>query len=58
MIWLFDIIVSTIKSALYKFNPIVIVDDPTVSPTAKDEIVNDPPSEIKIAVSISTSFES
>ena len=50
--------VSTIKSALYKYEPLVIVDDPTVSPIDIDKIVNDPPSEIKIAVSISTSFES
>ena len=58
--WLEEIIELTIRFVL-KFNepPLALITaEPTVSPTAKVEIANDPPSEVNKAVDISGSFGS
>ena len=53
-----EIIELTIKSALNVLSPRIIFAVPILSPTESDESIKYPPSEINIAVSISTSFES
>ena len=56
--WLKEMIELIIRFVL-RVDPLaVITAEPTVSPTAKVEIANDPPSEVNKAVSISGSFGS
>ena len=53
--WFEETTVATTKSVLYELEPAAITAEPITSPTFIDEIVNWPPSELKIALAISAS---